>query len=223
MSAFVLDNYSYVSEVLSVTPSLSEILWNFSRHEGRARITLEQNPHFYSSLPADESAYTPTFKHHPLRDLSTLKPHDTVYVLVDRPGRVFLESEREQRRFGNVWNLNGTQIFQGVHHFSSRQFLSDIFPDSSGVLEGEKLVRNTIIGNWRRYDEPSVFLNFEFLARLCRSHLPPIITTPSVNPTLGRPFDDWTVLSHPSSYSRNMHIYPAQSPHRSMNMVCFDA
>ncbi|KAH9169792.1 hypothetical protein EDB89DRAFT_1391178 [Lactarius sanguifluus] len=94
-------------------PSLSEILWNFTRYTDRARITLEQNPHFYSNLPADESAYTPMFKRRPLRDLSlALKPHDTVYVLVDRPGRVFLETEGEKRRFGNVWMLNGTLDLQ---------------------------------------------------------------------------------------------------------------
>ncbi|KAH8986779.1 hypothetical protein EDB86DRAFT_2953394 [Lactarius hatsudake] len=66
----------------SAKPSVSEVLWNFSRYLGRytdrARITLEQNPHFYSNLPADESAYTHTFKHHPFGELSTaLKPHDT--------------------------------------------------------------------------------------------------------------------------------------------------
>ncbi|KAH9054694.1 hypothetical protein EDB87DRAFT_1425035 [Lactarius vividus] len=85
-----------VRQMLSANPSLSEILWNFSRYKDRARITLEQNPHFYSNLPADENAYTQTFKHHPLGDLSmALKSHDTVYVLADRPGHVFLETDGE--------------------------------------------------------------------------------------------------------------------------------
>ena len=101
-------------ETLRTRPSFSEILWSFSRLEGRARITLEQNPHFYSNLPADESAFTPMFTFHPLGDLSVLKPHDTVYVLVDRPGCVFVESRGEKRRFGNVWALNGTLIFKGL-------------------------------------------------------------------------------------------------------------
>ncbi|KAH8996044.1 hypothetical protein EDB92DRAFT_1844912 [Lactarius akahatsu] len=90
-----------------------------NRYKDRARITLEQNPHFYSSLPADESAYTPIFKRRPLGDLSlALKPHDIVYVLVDRPGRVFLETKGEKRRFGNVWMLNGTLIFKGLRRLS---------------------------------------------------------------------------------------------------------
>jgi hypothetical protein len=81
---------------------------------------MQQNPHFYSSLPADESAYTPLFKHYPLGDLSiSLKPHDTVYVLVDRPGRVFIETGGEWRGFGNVWMLNGTLIFKGLRHLSA--------------------------------------------------------------------------------------------------------
>jgi len=119
MSVVILDNLIHAPEMLSAKPSVSEILWNFSRYKDGARITLEQNPHFYSNLPADESAYTHTFRHHPLGDLSTaLKPHDTVYILVDRPGRVFLETEGEKRRFGNVWMLNGTLIFKSLRHFS---------------------------------------------------------------------------------------------------------
>jgi hypothetical protein len=211
MSIVVFDNLIYAPEMLGVKPSLSEILWNFSRYKDRARITLEQNPHFYSSLPADESAYTPMFKRHPLGDLSILKPHDIVYVLVDRPGRVFLETEREERSFGNVWMLNGTLIFKGCTAFPSRPFLSDVFPDSSGVLEGEQLVRNTSIkGNLWRYDEPVVFPNCRCRARAKRSHLRPIITTPTVNPLSGMQFDDWTVLGHPSSHAINIQIYSAQ-------------
>ena len=101
--------------MLSAKPSLSEIMWNFSRYKDRARITLVQNPHFYSILPTDESIYTPKFQCHPLRDLSVaLKPNDTVYVLVDRPGGVIIRTERERLRFGNVWILNGSLIFKGL-------------------------------------------------------------------------------------------------------------
>jgi hypothetical protein len=41
-----------------------------------------------------------------------LKDNNTIYVLSDRPGRVFLEIERRQRVFGNVWILNGVLIFR---------------------------------------------------------------------------------------------------------------
>lgn len=54
------------------------------------------------------------FKFYPLEDLGVaLKPHDTVYILVDRPGRVFIETGGERRGFGNVWMLNDTLIFKG--------------------------------------------------------------------------------------------------------------
>jgi hypothetical protein len=62
------------------------------------QITLEQNPHFYLRLPAAESAYTPTFQHYPLQDPSgALQHNDTVYVLFDRPSRVFLHAEHKSR------------------------------------------------------------------------------------------------------------------------------
>ena len=107
------------SEVLSANPSFPEILWNFSRYTGRARITLEQNPHFYSRCAADESTYTPIFQRRPLQDLSgALENNDTVYVLFDRPCRVFLDTELESRIFGNVWSLNGILVFRGLSHLS---------------------------------------------------------------------------------------------------------
>ena len=115
--------------MLRARPSFSEIIWNFSRYQERARLTLEQNPHFYSRLPEDESAYTPVFKCQPLRDFSTsLKPNDTVYVLVDRPSHVFLETVTEKRSFGNIWMLNGSTIFKGWRLVSSSLcLLCDVF------------------------------------------------------------------------------------------------
>ena len=124
------------SEMLSAKPSLSEILWNFSRYKDHARITLEKNPHFYSSLPADESEFTPSFTCHPLGDLSKLKAHDTVYVLVDGPECVFVERKGEKRRFGNVWALNGTLIFKGLCPLLSRPLHSDTFQTAPESLRG---------------------------------------------------------------------------------------
>ena len=45
-----------------------------------------------------------------------LKHNDTVHVLFDRPGRVFLEIKHNLRIFGNVWSLNGILIFRGSPH-----------------------------------------------------------------------------------------------------------
>jgi hypothetical protein len=111
-------------EEFSTSPSLLEILWNFSRYEDRARITLEQNPHFYLQFPADESAYTPMFQCHPLQGpRGALEHNATVYVLFDGPGRVLLDAEGKLRIFCNVWSLNGSLIFRGSHHFNSSRAL----------------------------------------------------------------------------------------------------
>ncbi|KAH8978305.1 hypothetical protein EDB92DRAFT_1956704 [Lactarius akahatsu] len=65
-----------MSQELSAGPPLAEILWNFSRYKDRARITLEQNPHFYLRCPANEGAYTPTFRRHPLQESSGALEHN---------------------------------------------------------------------------------------------------------------------------------------------------
>ena len=125
----VFNILNHTLEEFSSGPSLPEILWNFSRYKDRARITLGQNPHFYLRCPADESAYTPMFRRHPLHDTSGAMEHnDTVYVLFDRPGRVFLETKPKPRIFGNIWLLNGSLIFRGLCSISllPRRFLSDV-------------------------------------------------------------------------------------------------
>ncbi|KAI9457225.1 hypothetical protein BJY52DRAFT_1187433 [Lactarius psammicola] len=183
-----------VSQELSTNPSLPEILWNFSRYNDPARITLEKNPHFYLRCPADESAYKPTFQRHPLQDPSGALEHtDTVYVLFDRPGRVFLDTENTPRIFGNVWSLNGFLIFR----------------DRSGVLEGEQLVRSssTIWYNLWYREEPDVRQDSESRSRLNHSYLRPIVTTLSSDRSAEGILEDWTVLSRPASHSINIIIY----------------
>jgi hypothetical protein len=114
----VSDNYLiHASEEFSAIPSLPEILWNFSRYNDRARITLEQNPHFYAHCPTDESAFTPKFLCLPLQGPTVALEHDsTVVVLFDGPSRVFLDIGRNFRIFGNVWSLNDVLIFRGSRH-----------------------------------------------------------------------------------------------------------
>ena len=108
-----------VPEVLSNDPRLPEILWNFSRFEGRACITLEQNPHFYSSHPTDERVPLSRFHFSPIEDSGRPWRHlRTVYVLVDRPGRVFLDTKLITRSFGNGWMMNNFLILKGLRYSS---------------------------------------------------------------------------------------------------------
>ncbi|KAH9004600.1 hypothetical protein EDB86DRAFT_1965740 [Lactarius hatsudake] len=183
-----------VSQELSADASFAEILWNFSRYKGRARVTLEQSPHFYLRCPADESAYTSTFRRRPLQDPSgALEHNDTVYVLFDRPGRVFLDIEYKPRIFCNVWFLNGCLIFR----------------DNSGVIEGEQLVRDSNIrGKLWFWEQPVVYDDGdECRSRMEHSYLRPILTTPLADRrSVDGASEDWTVLSHLASHSINIHI-----------------
>ncbi|KAI9451455.1 hypothetical protein BJY52DRAFT_1352080, partial [Lactarius psammicola] len=169
-----------VSQVFVGIPRLSEILWNFSRFEGHTRITLEQNPHFYSSLPKDEGAYMPWVKFSPI-DGSGKQWRDlrTIYVLVDRPGRVFIETKQINRSFGNVWMIN--------------DFL--IFKDRRGLLEGEKIVGlSDLLGNLWYCEQRVAFPDSGAHARSDHRCMRPITTTPFATPASGRPFEfkDWT-------------------------------
>ena len=105
-------------ESLTAQPTTSEIIWNFARLQvgGRASapFTLKNNLHFYPHLPENEGAFGPQFIKDSTKDFFQLKRDDTVYVLVDRPGRVFIKAERRHRTFGNVWMLNGTLLFKGL-------------------------------------------------------------------------------------------------------------
>ncbi|KAH8978122.1 hypothetical protein EDB86DRAFT_3249238, partial [Lactarius hatsudake] len=188
-----------VSQELSSDPSFPEILWNFSRYNDRARITLEQNPHFYLHCPADESAYSPTFQRRPLQDPSGALDHNgIVYVLFDRPGRVFLTTEHKLRIFGNVWSLNGSLIFR----------------DRFGVLEGEQLVRSSCMRDnlWHR-EELVMHQDSESRSRLNHSYLRSIVTAPSSEPPA-----DWTVLSRSASHCIDIHIYSPRGSTSSLDL-----
>ncbi|KAH9172510.1 hypothetical protein EDB89DRAFT_885835 [Lactarius sanguifluus] len=198
IAGLAFDNKLDHSEVLSADPSFSEILWNFSRYKGRARITLEQNPHFYLRCPADESVYTPGFRRRPLQDPSGALEHNgTIYVLFDRPGRVFLTADHKPRIFGNVWSLNGSLIFR----------------DRSGVLEGEQLVRNFSMRYELWYcEEPVVHQDSEARSRSNHSYLRPIVMTPLANHSVV-----WKVLSLPASHCIDIHIHGSRGSTSSLD------
>ncbi|KAH9172508.1 hypothetical protein EDB89DRAFT_2069590 [Lactarius sanguifluus] len=194
-----------VSQELSADPSFPEILWNFSRYKDCGRITLEQNPHFYLRCPAEESAYSSKFQRHPLRDPSGALEHNgTVYVLFDRPGRVFLTTEHKPKVFGNVWLLNGFLIFR----------------DRSGVLEGEQLVRSSSMRyNLWHFEEPVVPQDSESHSRLKHHRLRPIVTTSLADRSVEGTLEDWTILGRPSSHSIDVHIYGSQRSTNSLDVA----
>ena len=98
--------------MLSETSGLKEILWNFSRFRDERRLTLKQNPHFYELLPTLPEEYEGRFQRDPI---DTFDRHH-INVLTDNlgpTGRVFLETPRYSRVFGNVWVPKDVIIFKG--------------------------------------------------------------------------------------------------------------
>jgi hypothetical protein len=104
-----------ISEVLSQTSDAKEIMWNFSLFKGERRLTLKDNPHFYKKLPTSAEKYEGQFRTDPVETFH----HDKISVLTDNAGltgRVFLETAKEKRAFGNVWVPKEAIIFKGSYH-----------------------------------------------------------------------------------------------------------
>jgi hypothetical protein len=97
---------------------------------------------------------------------------------------------------------------------------SNVFSDSSGVLEGEGLVRScSIQGKLWCCEQPAVYHDTESLSRLNHRCLRRIASTTLGDSLTERTFEDWTVLSRPASHIMNIHIY---GPRRSLrSLVCF--
>jgi hypothetical protein len=98
-------------EVVSQSSNMNEILWNFSRFKDERRLTLNDNPHFYEKLPTSTEKYEGQFRIDPIETFY----HDKISVLIDNPGlagRVFLETAKEKRAFGNVWVPENAIIFK---------------------------------------------------------------------------------------------------------------
>ena len=133
--------------ILDQNSDLSEVLWMFSRFKDKERrLSLEQNPHFYRlpSFPG-KCDYGGKFRMNPVQTFR----YERVSVLLDNPdhaGRVFLETARVVRAFGNAWEANGTIIFKGSWCFILFLPLPDTLPDVCGRLEGESIVGAAIKG-----------------------------------------------------------------------------
>jgi hypothetical protein len=98
-------------------------MWRFSRYpkDHPERITPRENPHFYLQLAQDATSYDSNFKKQPLNDFAhSLMQEDTIYVLLDKPCRLFLDAAPPHipRIFGNLWKPHQTVILKG--EYSSR-------------------------------------------------------------------------------------------------------
>ena len=99
-------------EVLSDSPSLQEILGNFSRFKDkRKRLTLVENPHFYAELPALLKVHGDNVKIDPTEDF---RHANKFYVLTDKQELVhIMTGNKVLHSFGNLWRSENTIIFKG--------------------------------------------------------------------------------------------------------------
>lgn len=133
-----------ILEALSESSDMSEILWNFSLRKGNKNeerlLTLKQNPHFYEELPTSPMDYGDKFSMAPIESIETCLHERSIRrisILTDNlgeAGRVFLETGKKTRGFGNVCVLKNAVIFKG----SWLSFLSHLI---SRLITSSQLLR----------------------------------------------------------------------------------
>ena len=126
-----------VLEALCKRSNLQEILFNFSRFKDKKRVPLRQNPHFYNQLPTSPKAYGSRFQTDPIHDFQDV---EQVYVLLDKPGHVYLETPGKKRAFGNSWVPDDAIIFKGSPIVFCLFCHLRPLSDARGKLEGEGIV-----------------------------------------------------------------------------------
>jgi hypothetical protein len=115
------DIQGVVTEEIDNSTTISEIIWRFNRYpkESGRRITARQNPHFYLELSKDATRYGNKFHTNSLQDEfgRGLQKGDTIYVLVDKSCRLFLDAAKPHipRIFGNLWKPHRSVILKGEH------------------------------------------------------------------------------------------------------------
>ena len=196
-------------ETLSHIAGFEEVLWNFAHFEDERRISLQDNPHFYSELPTSLDAYTPEFKALPV-DRFELKPNSNICVLVDQRRRVFLESRQETRIFSNIFTLGDAMIFKGAPNvLSIPHGAFNVSLDIHGALEGESVVAESMRGILNLWP-CEAFVVSDSSTSVPDFSLRPIVTS---NPTAKHTFKQQKKLIRGalSSVDNDLHIYVGQS------------
>ena len=100
-----------LSELLSDSSSIQEILWNFCRFKDEnQRLTLKENPHFYEDLPFSRAARG-SAKIGPTNDF---RRSNKFYVLTDKQELVHIMTDEVSQSFGNFWFSQNGIIFKGL-------------------------------------------------------------------------------------------------------------
>lgn len=132
-------------EVLSDSPSLQEILWNFSRFKDeKQRLTLRDSPHFYSD-PISLEACSNGLKIDPTDDF---RHTDKFYVLTDKPEPLYIVTDWGMQSFGNFWCIQNAVIFKGVASYFCFSHVTDVLQDICGRVRGDCIVRESFGGTY---------------------------------------------------------------------------
>lgn len=105
------------AEEIDGSTTIEEIVWRFSHYDKNTagRIAFKQNPHFYHELPDKATKYGRKFTVNPINDFNSayFRNVETIYVLVDKSCRLFLDKPPTQRVFGNLWKPDQIVILKG--------------------------------------------------------------------------------------------------------------
>ena len=89
-----------VPELLSDSPSLQEILWNFYRfNDKKERLTLWDHPYFYAELSTSLQEYGDSLKIDPTEDF---RHADKFHVLTVKPEFVYITIDRVSQSSGSL-------------------------------------------------------------------------------------------------------------------------
>ena len=197
-------------EVLGDETRVEEIFWNFSRLQGKQRITLQQNPYFYKGLPRSARSYTDDFTAEPIENF---RDATEILVLTDKQSRVYLKTKETRRVFGNVWGVDEAIIFKGQSVVCRSSLLMPLL-DIHGKLQGDRIVEAAIQGTpnvWTRAESESLVT--PPVERLQRSQ-----DSGPADPSWNRIFQDWRQSVRDSLDSPNVNVYidtwnaPPESP-----------
>lgn len=153
-------DFRFESEELDINTDIPAVLWIFSRFSktDNRRITLKNNPHFYVEMPKAPSSFNATFRLEPLKALN-LNQSNTIYVIIDRTSRIFLEYGKINRTFGNIWRPDKTVILKGGFLWPFEQVsLTFRVLDIAGLLEAADVIASDTVRDkpaeiWQRSKE----------------------------------------------------------------------
>ena len=159
--------------MLSDSPSLQEIVWNFSRFKDeKQRLTLLDNPHFYCD-PISLEENGGSLRIDPTDDFRHTNKFYVLTATTDKVEPLYIETDRGLQFFRSFWCLQNAVIFKGFASYFCFIPDSDDLPDIYGRLRGDCTVRESLGGTCYGFCRQLVPTDPETL-RNCR--LQPIFT-----------------------------------------------